>query len=83
MNKRQKKKRITKLRRTVAERIKADPYYSYCQCDSCIYYENDREVGLVGCVAPALYDKDDEIIPKVDDMVTIYMGLGIGCPFYR
>lgn len=36
---------------------------------------------MVGGVAPALYNKDDEIIPKVDDMVTIYMGLDIGCPF--
>lgn len=55
------------------------------RCYSCCYYESgDSSVGLPdGCVCPVLYDADDNIIEKVNDMITGHMlNLGYGCPYY-
>ena len=56
------------------------------KCRSCAYYESgDSSVGLLdGCETPALYDKDDNLIKKVNDRVAEHMiNLGYTCPYYR
>lgn len=56
------------------------------KCCSCAYFESgDSSVGLPdGCVTPALYDKDDNLIDKVNDRIAEHMmNLGYTCPYYR
>lgn len=92
MNRRIKKKKRKQLLQWIANNFdcydeKTGKYRTIpVRCHSCGYYESgDSSVGLpAGCISPVLYDKDDNIIDKMDDIITEHMScLGYGCPYYR
>ena len=92
MNRRIKKKKQKNIEKWVQENhdnynIKTGEYKTIpVKCYSCEYFESgDSSVGaLDGCITPALYDKDDNIIEKVNDKVANHMSnLGYTCPYYK
>lgn len=91
MNKRIKKKKVKQLREWIDNNfdvLDANGNYNTIgvRCHKCAYFESgDSSVGLTdGCVSSVLYDKNDEIIPKVDKRITEHMmNLGYGCPCFH
>lgn len=82
MNCRQAKKRYKKYS-DLAEKLAREERH-YFECNHCRNYENDPEVGLVGCDAPQLYDNNGDIMEhgRAGQIVSMYTSLGIGCPYF-
>lgn len=91
MNKRQYKKKVKKIEDYIENNFDIlDKNGNYktigIKCHSCEFFESsDTSVGFVGgCTTDALYDENDEIIPKIDDKITYHMSmLGYLCPYFR